>query len=60
MLTIKLSNGDVREWIKGTYDKYDIQDRFFVVIRGDQWVGMYGLDSIVSVEVRWCKDEPID
>ena len=52
MLTIKLSNGDVREWIKGTYDEYDIQGRFFVVIRGNQWVGMYGLDSIVSVEVE--------
>ena len=51
MLTIKLSDGDVRSWPKNMYDEYDIQGRFFVVIRGDQWVGMYGLDSIVSVEV---------
>ena len=52
MLTIKLSDGEVRKWSKEKYDEYDIQGRFFVVICGNQWVGMYGLDSIVSVEVE--------
>ena len=51
MIKILLTNGDVRKWTKDEYTEYDIKGRFFVVIAGDQWIGMYALDHIVSVEV---------
>lgn len=51
MIRICLTNGDVRKWDKTEYTEYDVKGRFFVVIYEEQWVGMYALDSIVSVEV---------
>ena len=52
MIRILLSNGETRKWSKDEYTEYDIKWRFFVVIKGYQWVGMYALDSIISVEVE--------
>ena len=52
MIIILLTNGEVRRWDKTEYTEYDINGRFFVVINEKQWVGMYALDSIVSVEVE--------
>lgn len=51
MIKITLTNGDVREWERNEYTEYDIKGRFFVVLYEDQLVGMYAMDSIVSVEV---------
>lgn len=52
MIKITLSNGDIRKWASDEYTEYDIKGRFFIVIKGEQWVGMYSLDQIVSVEVE--------
>ena len=52
MIKILLTNGETRKWHAGEYTEYDIKGRFFVVIRCEQWVGMYALDHIVSVEVE--------
>ena len=52
MIRILLTNGEVRRWDKADYTEYDIKGQFFVVIHEEQWVGMYALDSIVSVEVE--------
>ena len=57
MIEITLTSGDVREWDKDEYTDYDIKGRFFVIINDGQWVGMYALDSIVSVEVEEPQDE---
>lgn len=52
MIRILLTNGETRKWSYEEYTEYDIKGRFFVVIRNDQWIAMYALDSIVSVEVE--------
>ena len=52
MIEITLTSGDVRKWDKDEYTEYDIKGRFFVILNNEQWVGMYALDSIVSVEVE--------
>lgn len=52
MLEIVLSNGAVRIWNPGEYTNYLIKGRFLVVQNNEQWVGMYGLSDIVSLEVR--------
>lgn len=51
MIKITLTNGDVRKWERNEYTEYDIKGRFFVVLYEDQWVGMYAMNSVVSVEV---------
>lgn len=52
MLKILLTNGDVRRWNPDEFVDYDIKGRFFVIINEkEQWVGMYALDHIISVEV---------
>ena len=51
-LRIALTDGEVRRWATEEYDEYDIKGRFFIIIKGNQWVGMYALDRIVAVEVR--------
>lgn len=51
MISILLTNGDIHIWDESEYTEYDIKDRFFIVFRNLQWVGMYALDSIVYVEV---------
>ena len=51
MLKIMLTNGDVRKWTEKEYTDYDIKGRFFVVLFNEQWVGMYALDHIISVDV---------
>lgn len=52
MIEITLASGDVRKWDKDEYTEYDIKGRFFVILKDEQWVGMYALDHIVSVEVE--------
>lgn len=51
-IAILLDNGELRMWGEDEFTEYDIKGRFFVVINGEKWVGMYALDRIVSVEVE--------
>lgn len=50
-IAILLDNGELRTWGEDEFTEYDIKGRFFVVINGEKWVGMYALDRIVSMEV---------
>ena len=52
MLIIKMVDGNTVHWSADEYTEYDFHGRFFVVIRNDQWIGMYATDRIVSVECR--------
>ena len=51
MLEIVLDTGDTRLWEPDEYTDYDIKGAFFVVVNGLQWIGMYSLNHVVSVEV---------
>ena len=52
MLEILLTNGEMKTWNNDQYTDYAVKGRFFIVINNNQWVGMYGLDQIVSMECR--------
>ncbi len=51
VLIIKLADGETYLWQAPDFDAYDIKGRFFVVLRDQQWVAMYALDQIVTMEV---------
>lgn len=51
-LKIKLTDGRTLQWGPDDYTEYDFRGRFFVVIKDDQWVGMYATDQVVSIECR--------
>lgn len=51
MIRIVLSNGETRTWYKDEYTEYMIKGKFFMVKNDDQYVGMYSVDHIVSVDV---------
>ena len=52
MLIIKMADGNTVRWNPSEYTEYDFHGRFFVVIKNDQWIGMYATDQIVAVECR--------
>lgn len=54
-MIIVMKNGTTYRWNKTDYTNYSIVGGFFVVIRGEQWVGIYATEDIMVVEVE--KDE---
>lgn len=51
-IKIIMDNGDEHTWAVTPDLEYDFIGRFFVVKKGDQWVGMYATDRVLVVEVR--------
>lgn len=51
MIKVLLANGETRVWNKNEYTEYMIKGKFFVVINDGQYVGMYSVDHVVSVDV---------
>ena len=52
MIKITLKNGCVCKWKRKEYTDYKYDGRCFIVIRDKRWVGIYNLDSIISVTVK--------
>lgn len=52
MIKITLKNGCVYRWKRKEYTDYKYDGRCFIVIRDKRWVGIYNLDSIISVTVK--------
>lgn len=51
MISIYFKSGEVRRYKPEEYTEYKYDGRFFIVIRNSQWIGMYNLDSLESIEV---------
>lgn len=52
MLKITFKNGNVAKWKKKEYTDYKYDGKCFIVIKNEQWVGIYNMDNIISVVVR--------
>lgn len=52
MIKIVFRNGNVYKWKKKTYTDYMYDGKFFIVIRGKQWVGFYNLKDISEIVVN--------
>ncbi len=51
MLRITFKNGEKAEWTKKEYDEYKYDGKTFVIVKDNQWVGIYNMDSVISVVV---------
>lgn len=52
VLKIVMRDGQQYIWDPKEYTEYEFSIRFFVVKHTDQWIGMYPIDEILSVECR--------
>lgn len=52
MIKITLKNSQEVVWKKEEFDDYIYDGRFFIIIKGPQWIGFYNLDSIISVTIQ--------
>lgn len=39
-------------WDKGEWDDYAFSDNLFIVKKYKEWVGVYNMESVISVTVR--------
>jgi len=59
MIYITMTDGAYREWPPEDYTDYMVTSGLFVIINGNQWVGIYNLDMIkeIVVAIEEDKDE---
>lgn len=51
MIRITFKNGEKTEWTKKEYDDYKYDGKCFIIVKNGQWVGLYNIESIISVVV---------
>lgn len=49
MIEIVMKNGHTYTYAEGTYDEYQLTPKLFIVKRGQQWVGIFNVESIEAV-----------
>ncbi len=52
VIKVVFKNGCICKWKKKEYTDYKYDGKCFIVIRGQQWVGIYNMDSIVSIIIK--------
>lgn len=52
MIKITFKNGNICTWGKDEYTDYKYDGKCFIVIRDEQWVGIYNMDNIISVVIK--------
>lgn len=52
MIRIVFKNGSVAKWKKKEYTDYKYDGKVFIIIKDEQWVGFYNMDSVVSVIIK--------
>lgn len=52
MIEIIKRNGTIDKWESDNYDDYMYDGKCFIIIKGEQWVGIYNMDCVSSVVVK--------
>lgn len=52
MIRITFRNGNIAEWKKKEYTDYKYDGKAFIIVRNGEWVGIYNMDSIISVIIK--------
>lgn len=52
MIKITLKNGDICKWKKKRWTDYKYDGKCFIIIKDEQWVGIYNLDNIISIVIK--------
>ena len=50
MLRIVFKNGEVISYGEDDYTDYSYDSKCFIVINGQQWIGIYNMDCVFCVE----------
>ena len=51
-IVIVLTNGKTVEWESEEYTDYIYDGKCFIVVHGCEWVGIYNIDHVISVETK--------
>ena len=49
MIKITMRNSQEVVWEKEEYTDYMYDGKCFIIINGDKWVGIYNMDSVISL-----------
>ncbi len=49
MLTVVMKDGNIKEYKPNDFTDYEWRKEIFVVIKGNQWIGMFNWDSVKEV-----------
>lgn len=52
VIVIVFKNGQEVVWQQNEWDDYAYDGTAFIIKRGNDWVGIYNFDSIISVVVK--------
>lgn len=52
MLEITFKNGNTVTYKAESFTDYSYQGEVFVVIKGNQWIGIYSMDMIAFIEFK--------
>lgn len=52
MIKIIFKNGAIVKWKRKEWTDYKYDGKCFIIIRKEQWVGIYNMDSVVSIIVK--------
>lgn len=52
MIKIVFKNGSIAKWNKEEYDDYKYDGKCFILVKGEEWVGFYNMDSVVSIIIK--------
>ena len=52
MIKSVFKNGCIARWKKEQWTDYKYDGKCFIIIKGEQWVGIYNMDSVVSIIVK--------
>ena len=51
-MRIVFKNGDIKNYNKDQYTDYKYCGEVFAVIRNEQWIGIFSMDMVKSIEVE--------
>lgn len=51
MIKITFKNGNVCTWSKNDYTDYKYDRKCFIIIKNEEWVGIYNIDHVISIIV---------
>ena len=49
MIKIVFKNGNIVKWKKKQWTDYKYDGKCFIIIKNGKWVGIYNINSIISV-----------
>lgn len=52
MIKIVFKNGNIAKWVEKEYTDYKYDGKCFIVMKNQKYVGIYNMDSIISITVK--------